>query len=157
MFVLSRRSLLSAMHIAEKNVYNSIHNFNFSYWNFFPFCSMGKIPWDFFLKLLVSEKNNNGINSVDIQFYQYSEVIPIFQYLYFPVGNFPLGIFSHFARWKFLPAGLFPTGKNSYGIFQKRFQLHKCHVTVFWTVLCVYFCICSSIIYQISYLRCLAN
>ena len=31
MFVLSRRSLLSTMHIVEINLYGSIHKFNFSH------------------------------------------------------------------------------------------------------------------------------
>ena len=42
MCVLSRQSLLSAMHIAEKNLYGSIHKFNFSHGIFFPFYNMGK-------------------------------------------------------------------------------------------------------------------
>ena len=56
--VLSRQSLLSAMHIAEKKLYGSIHKFNFSHGIFFPFCNMGKNPMGFFdfLKLLISEK-----------------------------------------------------------------------------------------------------
>ena len=57
MCVLSRQSLLSAMHIAEKYLYGSIHNFDFSHGIFFPFCNMGKNPMGFFdfLKLLISE------------------------------------------------------------------------------------------------------
>ena len=50
--VLSRQSLLSAMHIAEKKLYGSIHKFNFSHaiWE--------KNPMGFFdfLKLLISQK-----------------------------------------------------------------------------------------------------
>ena len=42
MCVLSHQSLLSAMHIAEKKLYGSIHKFNFSRGIFFPFCNMGK-------------------------------------------------------------------------------------------------------------------
>ena len=42
MCVLSRESLLSAMHIADKKLYGSIHKFNFSHGIFFPFCNMGK-------------------------------------------------------------------------------------------------------------------
>ena len=49
-----------------------------------------------FLKLLISEKNNYEINSVDIYFYHNSKIIPIFQYLYFPVRNFSHGIFPIF-------------------------------------------------------------
>ena len=40
-------------------------------------------------------KNNYEINSVDIQFYHNNDIIPIFQYLYFPVGIiFPMGFFA---------------------------------------------------------------
>ena len=61
-----------------------------------------------FLKLLISEKIIHEINSVDIYFYQNSEIIPIFQYLYFPVGNFSQGNFFPFCNM----------GKNSHGIFR---------------------------------------
>ena len=58
MRVLSRRSLLKPMDIAEKKLYGSIHKFNFSHDFFFPFCNMGKNPMGFFdfLKLLISAK-----------------------------------------------------------------------------------------------------
>ena len=61
-----------------------------------------------FLKLLISEKLFFKINSVDIYFYQNKEILPIFQYLYFPVGNFSHGNFFPFCNM----------GKNSHGIFQ---------------------------------------
>ena len=69
MFVLSRGSLLSAMHIADKNLYGSIHNsLIFPMGIFSHLAIWEKIPMGFFdtLKLLISEKNNNEINSVDI-------------------------------------------------------------------------------------------
>ena len=44
---------------------------------------------------------------MDIYFYQNSEIIPIFQYLYFPMGNFSHGFFSHFAIWEKNPMGFF--------------------------------------------------
>ena len=44
---------------------------------------------------------------MDIYFYNNSEIIPIFQYLYFPVGNFSMGIFSHFAISGKVPMGFF--------------------------------------------------
>ena len=58
MRVLSRRSLLKVIHIAEKSLYGSIQKFNFSHGIFFPFSNMGKNPMGFFdfLKLLISEK-----------------------------------------------------------------------------------------------------
>ena len=33
-----------------------------------------------------------------------------------------MGNFSHFARWEFFSAGLFSTGKKSYGIFKNCFS-----------------------------------
>ena len=42
MCVLIRQSLLSAMHIAEKKLYGSIHKFNFSHGIFFPILQYGK-------------------------------------------------------------------------------------------------------------------
>ena len=47
MFVLRCRSLLDAIHIAEKKLYDSIQMFIFSNGNFYPFGNMGNIPWDF--------------------------------------------------------------------------------------------------------------
>ena len=48
MRVLSRRSLLKVIHIAEKSLYGSIQKFNFFPWDFFPIFQYGKkIPWDF--------------------------------------------------------------------------------------------------------------
>ena len=47
--VLSRQSLLSAMHIAEKNVYDSIHKVSFSHGICFPILQYGKKnPMGFF-------------------------------------------------------------------------------------------------------------
>ena len=57
-FVLSRRSLPKAIHIAEKTLYGSIQKFNFSK-GFFPhFIQYGKKSHGIFdfLKLLISEK-----------------------------------------------------------------------------------------------------
>ena len=58
MCVLSRQSLLSAMHIAEKKLYGSIHKFNFSHGIFSHSAILEKNPMGFFdcLKLLISEK-----------------------------------------------------------------------------------------------------
>ena len=58
MCVLSRQSLLSAMHIAEKNLYGSIHKFNFFHGIFSHSAIWEKNPMGFFdfLKLLISEK-----------------------------------------------------------------------------------------------------
>ena len=110
MCVLSRQSLLSAMHIAEKNLYGSIHRFNFSHGIFFPFCNMGKKSHGIFrfFKIAYFWKIIYEINSVDIYFYQNKEILLIFQYLYFPVGNFSHGNFFPFCNM----------GKNSHGIFR---------------------------------------
>ena len=58
MCVLSRQSLLSAMHIADKKLYGSIHKFNFSHGIFSHSAIWEKNPIGFFdfLKLLISEK-----------------------------------------------------------------------------------------------------
>ena len=54
MCVLRRQSLLSAMHIAEKNLYCSIHKFNFSHGIFSHSAIWEKNPMGFFdfIKLL---------------------------------------------------------------------------------------------------------
>ena len=58
MCVLSRQSLLSAMHIAEKKLYGSIHKFNFPMGFFSHSAIWEKNPMGFFdfLKLLISQK-----------------------------------------------------------------------------------------------------
>ena len=58
MCVLSRRSLLSVMHIADKKMYGSIHKFNFSHGIFSHSAIWEKNPMGFFdfLKFLISEK-----------------------------------------------------------------------------------------------------
>ena len=58
MCVLSRQSLLSAIHIADKKLYGSIHKFNFSHGIFSHSAIWEKNPMGFFdfLKLLISEK-----------------------------------------------------------------------------------------------------
>ena len=108
---------------------------------------MGKVSHGIsrYFKLIISEKNDYKINSVDILFYHNIEIIPIVQYLYFPARNFSQGIFPS------LPDGIFSTVKMLW-VFQKQFQLHKFHVIMFRTVLFVFCCICSSIIYQINHL-----
>ena len=111
------------MHIAEINLYGSIHKFNFSHgiFRFFQIAYFGK--------------NNNGINSVDYNFTIIVKLYVYFNIYIFPWEIFPMGNFSRLPYGNFFPRDFFPTGKKSYGIFQKWFQLHKCHVTVFRTVL----------------------
>ena len=55
---LSRQSLLSAMHIAEKNLYGLIHKLNYSHGIFSLSARWEKNPMGFFdfLKLFISEK-----------------------------------------------------------------------------------------------------
>ena len=113
MCVLSRQSSLSAMHIAEKNCTAQFTSLIFPM-GLFPILQYGKkIPWDFsnFQNCLFL-KNYYEINSVAIYFNQNSEIIPTFQYLYFPVGNF---------KKSKNPMGFFPyckMGKKSHGIFR---------------------------------------
>ena len=79
--------------------------------NFFP-VGILKIPTGFFSHIIKWDffptgKIRKNKMCVDIYFYQNSEIIPIFQYLYFPVGNFFQGNFFPFCNMGKNPMGFF--------------------------------------------------
>ena len=108
MSVLSRQSSLSAMHIAEKKLYGSIHKFNFSHGIFSHSAIWEKNPMGFFdfLKLLISEKLMKKIQWT----YIFTRIVRLYLYFniyIFPWEIFPMGFFSHFAIWEKIPMGFF--------------------------------------------------
>ena len=116
MCVLSRQSSLSAMHIAEKKLYGSIHKFNFSHGIFFPFCNMGKKSHGIFRFFKIAYFWKNIMKKIQWT-YIFTRIVRLYLYFniyIFPWEIFPMGFFSHFAIWEKIPMGFFDFFKIAY-------------------------------------------